>query len=188
MLAGADTIAIAQKAILYWILKNPEVHRKLVAELDAAKLPFPAPYNLVKSLPYLDACVKEGLRIHPGVGQVVERVVPAGGLTLDNGTVLPPGTNVGMNPWVLHFNEDPFGEKPDEFRPERWLQGPDESDEEYEVRIHKMKDADFSFGMGSRICLGKWIALMELYKVTATMFSRYDVSDFNVLSRDLAMY
>ena len=52
-----------------------------------------------KLMPYLDAVIKEGFRMHPAVGQLLERHVPKGGVTLGD-VFLPEGTIVGMNPWV----------------------------------------------------------------------------------------
>lgn len=175
ILGGADTTGIVMKAIFYHILKNPEVKEKLVKELHAASLNYPPSYTALESLPYLDACIKEGLRIHPVVGHILERVVPQSGLTLSNGVTLPPGTIVGMNPWVIHRNADVFGDNVDAFMPERWLQGSKEDKSAFEVRTKRMKDADLSFGNGNRICLGRPLALVELTKVTATLFGKYKV-------------
>lgn len=113
--------------------------------------------------------------MHPVVGHIFERVVPASGLTLGDGTVLPPGTIVGVNPWVIHYKENIFGEKPHEFRPERWLRSEKEDEATYEARIKKMKDADMAFGRGNRSCIGRPLALVEVYKVVATAFGRYKV-------------
>ena len=114
--------------------------------------------------------------MHPVVGQLFERVVPSSGLTLSNGTTLPPGTVVGVNPWVIHYKEDVYGEKPYEFRPERWMRSESEDVAVYEDRIRKMKDADMAFGGGNRVCIGKPLALVEVYKVVATVFGKYQVS------------
>lgn len=113
--------------------------------------------------------------MHPVVGHIFERIVPSTGLTLPNGDILPPGTIVGVNPWVIHYDSRIFGADPYGFRPERWLASSGESKETYEARIRKMKDADMVFGGGNRICLGKPLALVEVYKVVATVFARYDV-------------
>ena len=164
------------KGIFYHILKTPAAKAKLVAELRATRLPLPAPYTTLEKLPDLDACIKEGLRMHPVVGHILERVVPATGLTLSDGSILPPGTIVGVNPWVVHYKESVFGAKPDEFRPERWLQGASESPAAFEAKIKKMKEADLSFGGGNRLCLGRPLALVEVYKVVATLFTKYNVS------------
>jgi cytochrome P450 len=40
-----------------------------------------------------------------------------------------------------------------------------------------MKDADMALGGGNRVCIGRTIALVETYKVIATVFGKYDVSE-----------
>jgi cytochrome P450 len=163
------------KSIIYYILKSPSVKAKLVEELRSASLSFPSSYQSLVDLPYLDACIKEGLRIHPVLGHIAERVVPASGLTLPDGTVLPPGTIVGINAWVLHFKEEIFGPNTDQFIPERWLQGEHEDQDAYMARIKKMKDADMSFGNGNRTCLGRPLATIQLFKTIAFAFGKYEV-------------
>jgi cytochrome P450 len=176
VLGGADTLAIVMKGILYHILKTPAAKAKLIAELHSSRLTYPAPYTTLERLPYFDACIKEGVRMHPVVGHIFERVVPASGLTLPDGMVLPPGTIVGVNPWVVHYKESVFGAKPYEFRPERWLQGKDEGKQVFEARMKGMREADMSFGGGNRVCIGRPLALVEMYKTIATIFGKYKVS------------
>jgi hypothetical protein len=74
-----------------------------------------------QSLTYVQACIKEGLRIHPVVGMLLERIVPEGGATFD-GVFLPGGTIVGMNPWVIARDKKVYGEDAEDFRPERWIE------------------------------------------------------------------
>ena len=72
------------------------------------------------------AIMKEAMRVHPGVGFPLERLVPAGGTTLV-GKYLPAGTIVSMSAPVMHCNTDIFGKDAHEFRPERWLEsGPEQ--------------------------------------------------------------
>lgn len=141
VLGGGDTTSITVKAIIYHVLKNPAVQKRLVEELKGARLSYPVRYATLERLPYLDACIKEGLRIHPAVGHIMERVVPSTGLALNNGVTLPPGTVVGVNPWVVHRRADVYGELPEEFVPERWLKASSESDAEYEAKLRRMNDA-----------------------------------------------
>ncbi|KAH8659369.1 cytochrome P450 [Tricladium varicosporioides] len=178
IVAGSDTTAILLRSCIYFVLKNPRIHRKLQQELSVAKLgQMPdASYNTVKALPYLDAVIRESCRLHPGVAMILERIVPRGGLTLSNGTVLPPGTIVGMNPYVIHRNKTVFGQDADSFRPERWLRDEEENEEEYEARLLRMKETDLTFGMGNRVCFGKNVALLETYKIIAMLFAKYDMS------------
>ncbi|KAL8299067.1 hypothetical protein RB597_007627 [Gaeumannomyces tritici] len=118
VLAGANTTFFVQKAITYYIFKSPAVKARLVAELDGVGFTSsPPPYAETKDLQYFKAVIREGLCMHPVLGGVLERVVPAEGLRL------PDGTQVGMNPWVTPRDKQTFGDDADAFRPERWLRG-----------------------------------------------------------------
>lgn len=79
-----------------------------------------------QDMPYLQACIKEALRLHPAVGMPLERVVPDGGLAI-GGHWFRPGTVVGINAWALHRNREVFGEDAEHWRPERWIEAPPES-------------------------------------------------------------
>ncbi|KAJ5703005.1 hypothetical protein N7488_010553 [Penicillium malachiteum] len=175
VLAGSDSTGSTICATIYHVLKKPAVYKKLCAELRAANLSLPAKWKDIQGLEYLEAVMREAMRVHPGVGLLLERVVPKGGLTLPDGRFVPEGTIVGMNPWVINRNETVFGANTDEFIPERWLQGPDESDETYQTRFKKMKSTDFTFGAGSRTCLGRHMSQLESFKLIATLFSTFDM-------------
>lgn len=66
-------------------------------------------------------CIKEAMRMHPGVQYPLERFVPKGGVEL-GGHFIPEGTIVGMNPAVIHRDKEVFGNDADEFRPSRWTE------------------------------------------------------------------
>lgn len=176
VLAGSDSTGYTMSAAIYYILKNPEVHEKLCTELRGANLSLPARWKDIHGLKYLEAVMRESMRVHPGVGLILERVVPKGGLSLPDGRYVPEGVVVGMNPWVINKNEAVFGANPDDFIPERWLQTSDEADEVYQARFSKMKGTDMTFGAGSRACLGQYLSQLESYKLIATLFSTFDVS------------
>ncbi|KAJ5113682.1 cytochrome P450 [Penicillium angulare] len=175
VLAGSDSTGSTMCAAVYYILKHPDVHRKLRAELRSANLSLPAKFKDIQGLKYLEAVMRETMRIHSGVGLILERVVPSGGLTLPDGRFVPEGAVVGMNPWVINRNEEVFGANTDDFIPERWLQSPGEADEAYKVRFIKMKSTDFTFGAGSRTCLGRHMSQLESFKLIATLFSAFDM-------------
>ncbi|KAJ5916591.1 Cytochrome P450 [Penicillium tannophilum] len=181
MNAGSDTTAISLRAILYYTLKSPRVLKKLNNELKAAyqegRISCPVSWKQSQEeLPYLDAVIKEALRLHPAVGLLLERVVPVGGLQLPNGgPFLPAGTIVGANPWVIHRHSC-FGEKVDSFIPERWLQMNEESEREYQDRKQQMLRATFTFGAGPRTCIGKNISLLEIYKLMPSLFLTYKIT------------
>ncbi|KAK5170590.1 uncharacterized protein LTR77_005179 [Saxophila tyrrhenica] len=173
LLAGADTTAITLRAIFYYLLKNPAAYANAVKELEAANLQLPIQYAVTEKLPYFSAVVREAMRLNPGLGVMLERVVPAGGLALEDGRTIPAGTIVGLNPWVTGRDKGAFGEDAYEFRPERWLQGDGESDADFTARSKVMKDADLTFGGGNRVCIGKNLALMEIYKIVPTLLLKY---------------
>ncbi|KAG6997607.1 hypothetical protein G7Y79_00039g075690 [Physcia stellaris] len=110
--AGLSTTAHTLTAITYHLLANPPILRKLKAELAAAILDpsVPPTCKQVDSLPYLTGVVQEGLRMHPGATLRQQRVAPDEDLVyVDKGT----GKRL-----------EEYFPKPDEFRPERWLEDP----------------------------------------------------------------
>jgi cytochrome P450 len=180
MFAGSDTTAISLRAVLYYTLKDAPVLARLNHELSAAflagNLSFPVTWKQSQSLPYLDAVIKEALRLHPAVGLPLERLVPASGLQLPNGPLLPAGTIVGASPWIIHRDVNIFGADANEFNPDRWLRKEEETETEFKNRERGMVRATFTFGAGSRTCIGKNISLLEIYKVIPSLLWRYDVS------------
>ena len=193
LLVGSDSTSVAVRAVIYYVLKTPNVLSTLQEELDAAHLSYPVPWHASQNgLPYLDAVIKEALRIHPPGALLLERIVPDAGLELSNGVTIPPGTVVGMNGWNVQHLPEVFGSDAAVFNPGRWLQGDHEDPAVYQERIQRMKRADFTFGHGPRGCIGKPIALMVMYKLIPTLFGLFDVCGLlhtqerqliNVLSR-----
>lgn len=166
--AGADTTAIAMRTILFNVAKSPEVYAALCHEIrEEAKLTIPVSFAAASTLPYLDAVIKEALRIHPPNGVMYPRTVPPHGATIC-GQFLPGGTEVGISPWVLHYDRGLFPH-PEKFQPELWL----DADEDL---VARRKRSIFTFSAGSHTCLGKNISLMEITKLVASLLLQYDVT------------
>ena len=157
-----------------------------MTELDSSNLTSPLPtWHEVSALPYLNACVKEALRLHPALGLPLERVVPGDGLLLrgesggrggsnsSGGTYIPPGTIVGMNPWVLHRDTRIFGPDAEAWNPERWVSAPGDAADAAE-RVKRMEAHMLSFGAGKRGCLGRNIAMLEMSKVVPALLGRFE--------------
>ena len=85
--AGSDTTAISTRAIIYYLLKNPACKEKLVDEIDTLKregeLEEPITLEQTKCMPYLQACLHEGLRCDPAVGMSLPCVTPSDGIDFD---------------------------------------------------------------------------------------------------------
>lgn len=178
--AGADTSAAALRSIFYLCLKHPSVWTKLQQAVLAApfaqpeSLHLPAPYAQTRAIPYLEAVVRESLRLVPGEMFPQERYVPAGGLTLPDGRFVPEGTAIGFTSYVTHRNKAVWGDDAEEFRPERFLRGEGEAEEAYAERMRQYNDADLSFGAGVRKCIGMNLGLMEVYKTVATLVAMFE--------------
>ncbi|RKK82857.1 hypothetical protein BFJ68_g16399 [Fusarium oxysporum] len=159
ILAGADTTATAIRATLLYVISTPRVVQAMRAEIDQAKPSLPIITDSeARAMPYLQAVIKEGLRIHPPVVGLMSKEVPKGGDTF-KGHHLPEGTKVGYCAWGIFRRPDIWGEDSNEFRPERWL---DCSQDQLRLMEGTL---ELVFGYGRWQCLGKNIALMELNKV-----------------------
>ncbi|KAL2811624.1 cytochrome P450 [Aspergillus granulosus] len=171
MIAGSDTTAITLSACLYYLLRHPRTFSKLRAEIDQlrrdeSRTTREVTFKESQEMPYLQAVIKETLRIHPATGLPLERVVPKGGATISN-RFFPEGTIVGVNTWVEHRNPQIWGEDVDEFKPERWLI--DDSD-----RLAFMNRHWMPFGLGARTCLGRHISMLETSKLIPSLVGDFD--------------
>ena len=175
IISGSDTTSIAMTSILYNILKSPTVLTRLRAELDAANLTYPPDFRTASALPYLNAVIREGLRIHPVIGFSSERIVPPAGLHLPDGRRLPPGAVVAMSAWITHFDTEIYGVDAADFRPERWLRGANEDTHTFEERLAKMNRADLTFSVGPRACLGKHIGRLEIWETVPTLVACFEM-------------
>lgn len=174
--AGSDTTAIALRTVLYLVMKDKRIQTRCRKELDDANVTYPVDFQQSFSrLPYTDAIIREALRFHPPFAMLLERFVPSEGLELPDGRKLPDGTVVGTFGYTIHRDKEIFGQDADDFNPDRWLQGSGESDDGFKARTNAMKALDMSFGHGSRICLGKHIAELQIYKVIPTLLGMMDV-------------
>ncbi|KAK8133243.1 hypothetical protein PG999_001416 [Apiospora kogelbergensis] len=160
--AGTVTTARTMDYLVTMLLLNGEARQRLEKELREPMKDFPAsmpPVAELYQLPWLQACIKEALRISPGLTHRLPRVFPDVDLVYKD-WVIPRGTPVGMSAWYMHRDPDVY-ECPQEFRPQRWL-------ENVTPAMHR----NFvPFAKGSRRCLGVELAYAEMTMVFAALFS-----------------
>jgi benzoate 4-monooxygenase len=172
LIAGSDTTSNTSCALLYHCLSNPGVVRKLQKELDGA-LPDPdavPQFAQVRDLPYLDAVIKETMRIHSTSSLGLPRVVPPGpGITITSSRDptdahhFPQGTVLSVPAYTIHHSTAIWGPDASSFRPERWEQ------------VTEQQKASFiPFSYGPRACVGRNVAEMELALIVGTVFRRYE--------------
>ncbi|KAH8407674.1 hypothetical protein KR222_010230, partial [Zaprionus bogoriensis] len=176
LMAGIDTTSSAFVTILYHLSRNPEKQAKLQQELrrilPACSDPLTA--ESTKNMPYLRACIKEGLRITsitPGNFRITTKDLVLSGYRV------PRGTGVLMGVMELS-NEEQYFAKSSEFMPERWLKA-ESSDGDSSACPEARSRNPFvylPFGFGPRTCIGKRIAELEMETLLARLLRRYQVS------------
>lgn len=148
LLAGHETTATALAWALFEVGRDPELLarcRRAAAEGDDD---------------YLDAVMKESMRLHPVIPMVVRTLMQPATI---GGYDLPKGATVGPSIIIAHQREDNH-EDPEVFQPERFL------------GHNPPTNTWIPFGGGVRRCIGAGFALMEGVAVLREVFAAYDVT------------
>jgi cytochrome P450 len=187
--AGADTTSTTLAAAFFY-LSLPTSRRILsrlqsqlrttFSSVDAIKTP------RIVSHQYLRAVIDEVLRLAPPVPTHLPRqIIPNEGLEID-GACIPSGTIVGVPAYAIHHDETYYPD-PWSFRPERWIvahhdsaeDGENDSDVDPLLRrpeqVQAARDAFAPFSLGSRGCVGKSLAYLELCICLARVLYLYDI-------------
>ncbi|KAI8312790.1 Cytochrome P450 monooxygenase orf5 [Colletotrichum sp. SAR11_240] len=163
--AGSDTTAIALTHILELLIQYPEYMDRLRKEVDSVLDPEEviAPYDKVKDLPFLKACIDEALRfIPPTSAPLPRRTPPEGARILDEW--IPGDTSVSMTIYGAHRDPKIFPD-PETFKPTRWLD-PEER--------KRMEPYFIPFSTGARGCIGRNISYLEQIMMLASLVHRYE--------------
>ncbi|KAI4714964.1 hypothetical protein J4E89_000648 [Alternaria sp. Ai002NY15] len=148
IMAGADSVAVNLRAVLYYLMRTPDAMSKATQELQTQQHLLSTPVSFAESTKHLPY------------------ITPAQGITL-SGVHIPAGYHVGINPQIVQYDKKLFGEDALEFRPERWL--------ESEARKFEMERGMFLFGAGKRTCIGKNVALAEVHKLVPELLRCFDM-------------
>ena len=145
LVAGHETTATALAWAFELLLRHPVELARLQQEVDSGR-----------SDDYLDAVIKETLRLRPVLPGVVRKLTKP--LTL-GGYDLPAGVRAAPNIYLTHRRADVYPE-PERFRPERFLERPADT------------YSWIPFGGGVRRCLGAAFATMEMREVVRAVAER----------------
>ncbi|CVL06816.1 related to benzoate 4-monooxygenase cytochrome P450 [Fusarium mangiferae] len=158
IVAGSDTTATTLTYLIYSVCSHADVRQKLFKEL--MKLPDDYTHSDLRELPHLNNVIDETLRLYAAVPSALPRLVPVGGAHLA-GYFIPGETVVSTQAWTLHRDPHVFPD-PEVWDPSRWEKG-----------SKMMHDAVMPFGGGSRVCIGKHLARMELRLATTRFFRAF---------------
>ncbi|KAI1408849.1 benzoate 4-monooxygenase cytochrome P450 [Hypoxylon sp. FL1857] len=163
VIAGSDTTATALAGIIYYLLQNRSSLARLTAEVRGSFERYSdITYSSTTSMQYLRAVILEGLRIYPPVPFALPRIVPEYGDTVD-GHFLPGGVTVYTNPVAACLSPTNF-QDPWLFKPERWLEPSND-----------IGESSQPFSLGSRSCLGRALAWLELQTTLTKLIWVYDL-------------
>lgn len=187
LLAGSQSPSMVLDTVFRFLATTPSAQDRLYEEIARSRSSpslSPIPYATLQTLPYLDAVIRESYRVHGQGILPLERMTPSpSGLTLPSGTVLPPRVKVAILQAGLMHLKHVYGPDADRFNPDRWLPSPpppSSSADDFPRRRALMERSDMSFGFGSRMCMGKNLTNLEIYKVVAELVWRFNVSFLSI--------
>ncbi|OWM71936.1 geraniol 8-hydroxylase-like [Punica granatum] len=162
---GSETPSSTLEWAMAELLRNPERLLKAQAELEQVI----GRGNAVEEsdiarLPYLQATVKETLRMHPPLPLLVPR--RAGATVQVGGYTILEGTQILVNVWAI--GRDPaIWNDPDEFIPERFLG-------QLDIDVKGQNFELLPFGRGRRLCPGLPLAMRMLHLMLGSLLNSFD--------------
>ncbi|CAI7663163.1 unnamed protein product [Penicillium pancosmium] len=172
IVAGSDTTSTSISAVLFYLAHHRDVYDKVTAEVRGkfSSVDEIRSGPALASCQFLQACVNEAFRMSPAVGSCLFREVVNNPITIDGQTV-PTGYDVGVGIYSIHHSSKYF-ETPFDFDPNRWLEGNQQKDtkESLDRGLAVMNP----FSLGTRSCLGKGLATVEIHLMLAFLFYNYD--------------
>ena len=186
MAAGIDTTGDGLCFLMHELSlpRSQQIQSRLREELLSTPTSVP-----LDRLPYLDAVIKEGLRLFPPIPMSFPRYVPSGGPSGSYRTIsgynIPSHSIVSCQPYSIHLlnsstwnGDSNEGMAPERFVPERWLD---------ENRAAGMNRLFFSFGTGGRGCVGKNLALTEMKVLMKEVYSRFQTTVADDMTGDMSI-
>ncbi|KAL0942970.1 averantin oxidoreductase [Colletotrichum truncatum] len=174
-LAGSETTTTTLSSVTYHLLKNPDAYKKVCQEIRSL---FSSEEDMTMKalgqLRYVDACIKEGQRMHTPVPFPLPRRVPPGGATIA-GRFVPAGVTVAVATHAAHRWPTNFT-MPNRFIPERWMYGTTE----HTPFASDKADASQPFSLGPRGCIGKNMAYFQIRLIIAKIFFNFDMEPLPV--------
>ncbi|KAL3339681.1 hypothetical protein AABB24_028338 [Solanum stoloniferum] len=166
---GTDTTALLTEWVMAELVLHPEVQNKLRQEVDNVTMGKVVTDVDVVRMPYLQAVIKETLRVHPPGPLLSWARLSTSDVRLSNGMVVPSHTTAMVNMWAITHDSDVW-ENPLEFKPERFVVS--EGGVNVDVRGGDLRLAPF--GAGRRVCPGKNLGLVTVMFWVAKLVQHFE--------------
>ncbi|KAI0127554.1 cytochrome P450 [Xylariales sp. AK1849] len=175
MLGGTEALTYDLIHVFHGLMSDPEVVTKLRKELDDLQKGDGHIWEdpRVPSLPYLNAVVREGLRLNDSEG--ISFVRQSKETVIYNGFSLPPYTTISMSEMLINWDPSVFPEAA-RFQPSRWL-GDDPV-------IERAKKLSVGFGVGNRTCVAKDLSLSVMTRIVAAIVAKFDIEFWTEAEKD----
>ena len=160
LIAGHETVGSTAGFITYLVSKQPDVHRRLVKEIDAVLCGNRPTFADLPNLKYTNMIVREALRLYPSAWTISRQALEDDQIGPYH---IPKGSTIMLSPYVMHRNPK-YWSNPEAFIPDRFA--PDEVE-------RRPKHSYLPFGGGPRGCIGDHFALTELTLLTAMIYQRF---------------
>ncbi|CAO2190402.1 unnamed protein product [Urochloa humidicola] len=171
---GTDTVAVLIEWVLARLVLHQDVQSRVHEELDRVVGPGrTVTESDTASLVYLQAVIKEVLRLHPP-GPLLSWARLATSDVHVGGYLVPAGTTAMVNMWAITHDPAVWSD-PAEFKPERFVPAGSSSDhaagDEFSVMGSDLRLAPF--GSGRRSCPGKSLAMATVGFWLATLLHEF---------------
>ncbi|KAH7097796.1 cytochrome P450 [Auriculariales sp. MPI-PUGE-AT-0066] len=171
LLAGTDSSSVALTYLLYELALQPAIYDKVRAEIETLSNVYDI--GALRALPYLNAFLKDCIRVRSPTGVFVERKVSPGNPAELAGYLIPSGTVVGGTSWSTGRIQSIFPD-PERIDPERWVAMKEKKwMERDDIPLAEMNAAWWPFGLGVRACVGRPLAEVEILLTLAAVVSNF---------------
>lgn len=169
LMAAVETTSNTIQWTLYSLAKNPDVQERLHEEVTSVLKPGErATASTLQKMHFLRGCIKETLRLYPVAfenARILSEEIAI------QGYCIPPETMIRIPLYVMGRNPELF-EDPLEYKPERWLR-----DDAHKSPYHAF--AFLPFGFGTRMCLGRRVAELEMHLLLSQVSQNFWLESLN---------
>ncbi|KAH8553172.1 lanosterol 14-alpha demethylase [Umbelopsis sp. PMI_123] len=186
LFGGQHTSATTSTWTILELAARPDIVKELREEIIAklGSLKADLTYDNLKELTLLESCIRETLRLHPPIFQMMRKVIAEQVVYEKTGHVIPKNHMLCAAPGVTQL-DDKYFNNPTKYDPYRWIEKTDpvhamevdsDANEDYGFGVVGIssKSPFLPFGAGRHRCIGEQFGYLQLKTIVATFITNYD--------------